>query len=412
VHYRDLDYLEFVPETDLVAGSTYTVTVKAGLRDLDGHLLDSDYSWQFVTDARSASGLWTPMEPDDQMPALSDARAVWTGTKAIVYGWELGDVGDFGIVGEGRNGGGIYDPATDTWQPGFPPSGQPSSRFSFTATWNGSSMIIWGGRFGDAIRGDGALYDPESDAWAPLTPPVDLNIAATYSHTAIWTGTELIVWGGLTANEEATNQGFAYEPGTDQWRALSAVGAPSPRYAATAVWTGTEVVIWGGSSDDGEALANGARYDPIADTWTPLPTAATAFGPDSSSAVWTGSELLVWNGGKTEAGQTLNDRFRETTLRLYNPVTDSWRSSDSGWEPFYGFGFRAYWTGSQLLTFASNAFDGAYSYDSLTDSWQPIANDPVMIRSGPVSVWAGSRLVVWSGTLSIFPIADGTVFRP
>ncbi|HEX8947660.1 MAG TPA: hypothetical protein VF790_01790, partial [Dissulfurispiraceae bacterium] len=42
------------------------------------------------------------------------------------------------------------------------------------------------------------------------------------------------------------NTGGRYTPSTDAWAALPTVNAPSARVAHTAVWTGTEMIVWGG----------------------------------------------------------------------------------------------------------------------------------------------------------------------
>src|SRR5678815_1809934 len=81
------------------------------------------------------------------------------------------------------------------------------------------------------------------------------------SFLAIWTGEEMIVWG--------RSEGARYNPTTDKWTALSAIGAPSPRFGATSVWTGEEMIIWGGRKLDYSAYLNdGARYRPASDTWS------------------------------------------------------------------------------------------------------------------------------------------------
>jgi hypothetical protein len=49
---------------------------------------------------------------------------------------------------------------------------------------------------------------------------------------------------------------------TGAWHLVSAVGAPSARLAHTAVWTGTEMLTWGGSGPHGLRLNDGARYVP------------------------------------------------------------------------------------------------------------------------------------------------------
>jgi hypothetical protein len=62
-------------------------------------------------------------------------------------------------------------------------------------------------------------------------------------HTAIWTGSEMIIWGG--ANVSTLNTGGRYNPSTDTWIVTSTINAPDPRGSHTAVWTGTQMIVWG-----------------------------------------------------------------------------------------------------------------------------------------------------------------------
>ena len=63
-------------------------------------------------------------------------------------------------------------------------------------------------------------------------------------HTAVWTGTEMIVWGGSAGSITAT--GGRYDPASDSWNATSTSGVPSSRWFHTAVWTGEAMIVWGG----------------------------------------------------------------------------------------------------------------------------------------------------------------------
>ena len=45
------------------------------------------------------------------------------------------------------------------------------------------------------------------------------------------------------------NTGGRYNPGTDSWTATSTTNAPAARYVHTAVWTGSEMIVWGGMID-------------------------------------------------------------------------------------------------------------------------------------------------------------------
>ena len=69
--------------------------------------------------------------------------------------------------------------------------------------------------------------------------------AARGYHTAVWTGSEMIVWGG-TDHNNYWNTGGRYNPGTNSWTATSTTNAPVGRWFHTAVWTGSEMIIWGG----------------------------------------------------------------------------------------------------------------------------------------------------------------------
>jgi hypothetical protein len=124
----------------------------------------------------------------------------------------------------------------------------PESRGGHTAVWTGSEMIIWGGGSMFVPSGDtpwllntGGTYDPVTDAWAAIT--TEGAPSPRQAHTGVWTGSQLIVWGGLTwplplGGSVPVNDGFAYDPVSDSWTPLS----PSPldpRHLHTAIWTGS-----------------------------------------------------------------------------------------------------------------------------------------------------------------------------
>jgi hypothetical protein len=52
---------------------------------------------------------------------------------------------------------------------------------------------------------------------------------------------------------------LAQEPDTDRWIDLPTQGAPGPREGHAAVWTGSELLVWGGLGPGG-MLGDGARY--------------------------------------------------------------------------------------------------------------------------------------------------------
>ena len=64
----------------------------------------------------------------------------------------------------------------------------------------------------------------------------------------------MIVWGGsVPVNLDPaffTNTGVKYDPSTDSWTVTTTMQAPTGRELPTAVWTGTEMIVWGGYSYD------------------------------------------------------------------------------------------------------------------------------------------------------------------
>src|SRR5882724_3728587 len=126
-------------------------------------------------------------------------------------------------------------------------------------------------------------------------------------HTAVWTGSEMIVWGGQ-GNSSRLNTGGRYNPSTDAWTATSTSNAPEMRTVHTAVWTGSEMIVWGGA--DGTILLNtGGRYNPSADTWTATSTAGAPEGRTVHTAVWTGSEMIVWGGATDTSFLSTGGRY-------------------------------------------------------------------------------------------------------
>ena len=105
----------------------------------------------------------------------------------------------------------IWSFATGTtnwrWQPTSTTA--PSGRSWYTAVWTGTEMIVWGGSDSDGITNTGSRYDPSIDSWSETSPRY--TPSARSRHTAVWTGTEMIVWGG-SDSDGITNTGGRYSP--------------------------------------------------------------------------------------------------------------------------------------------------------------------------------------------------------
>jgi hypothetical protein len=190
----------------------------------------------------------------------------------------------------GRYPLGRYDPAFDRWSPVA--LNPPTTTTSGPLVWSGTEVLEYG------VSYPGARYNPTTDSWSVMTtngaPP-----PRGYA-TAVWSGHEMIVWGGQSqVFPQFPITGGRYNPSTDTWTPTRAdATTPSGRWLHTAVWTGREMVVWGGQSPDSPYQLNtGGRYDPLADTWAPTSvTVGTPAGREDPSAVWSGTEMIVWGG--------------------------------------------------------------------------------------------------------------------
>jgi hypothetical protein len=67
----------------------------------------------------------------------------------------------------------------------------------------------------------------------------------------------MIVWAG--ADTSYLNTGGRYNPASDSWSATSTTNPPSGRASHTAVWTGHEMIVWGGGNENND-FNSGGRY--------------------------------------------------------------------------------------------------------------------------------------------------------
>ena len=171
-------------------------------------------------------------------------------------------------------------------------------------------MIVWGGDlycvWGEACSTNtGGRYDPTADTWVAIAAGTTVAESRTV-HTAVWTGTEMIVWGGARWDAGSTTlpaTGGRYSPTSDTWAPVGANDVPGGRYHHTAVWTGSELIVWGGYDDAGNSLGSGGRYVAATDAWTPTSTGANVPTVRADhTAVWTGTEMIVWGGRSYQHG--------------------------------------------------------------------------------------------------------------
>ncbi len=269
-------------------------------------------------------------------------------------------------------------------------TGAPSARARHTAVWTGSEMIIFGGLDAAGVPlATGARYNPATDTWTALPTA---GATAHAFHTAVWTGTEMIVYGGLATASVRTSAGEKFNPATGTWTALPTTGAPSPRTTHSAAWSGTDMFIVGGYDGTTHSAQLGARYTPSTNTWTALPTTAPAPGPRYfCAAVWIGADLLVWGGASGPASNV-----PETGGARFSPATSIWTALPPApaaiTQPVV---LDAAWTGTGMLAWLGS-HGATVRFSPATAQWaysRPLHAG--LITGFPRTVWTGQELLLF-----------------
>ena len=340
------------------------------------------------------SNSWTPtgITPTPRR----DHAAVWTGSEMIIWGGIVPHNIDPALF---TNTGGKYDPSTDNWT-ATTTMRAPTGRQLPTTVWTGSEMIVWGGYSydgSDNYWNTGGRYNPGTDSW--VTTSTTNAPDGRQFHTAVWTGSAMIVWGGFDGGNYL-NTGGKYNLGTNSWTAISTTHAPTARDSHGAVWTGSEMIVWGGAGASGY-LNTGGRYDAVTNVWTATNTANAPSARTVHDPVWTGSEMIVWGGYFFDG----SDHFLNSGGR-YNPNTNSWTATSAANAPDGRTTHTAVWTGSDMIVWGGQAgslgyyFNTGGRYDPAADSWTSTstANAPDG-RYHHTAVWTGNEMIVWGGIL-------------
>ena len=323
--------------------------------------------------------------------------SAWTGSEVVVAGLTP-QPGHNDFVNAIENAA-AYNAATNTWRRlPHPPATPNYCRRDAVST--GSIVLVWSCR--------ATAYSPTTNTWRRLPNP------PTGHGFALWTGREVIGWGGGCCGDAGAD-GSAYNPATNTWRKL-AHSPLAPEQSPMAVWDGRELLVFvsGISASSGKplspVLARGAAYNPSTNRWRVLAKRPVAGG----TAVWDGYEMVVVTAGKS-------GRVTEA----YNPGTNRWRVLTPA--PVRRIGATAVWTGTRVVVWggssdaaASTPAKHALAFDPSANRWSTLSQAPMRPRDSSQVVWTGRKLVVLGGVIpeakgsssgATYP-KDGAVFTP
>lgn len=278
-------------------------------------------------------------------------------------------------------------------------SGTFDPRAGHLSVWTGEEVLIFGGRSGTQdvpSLTTGLAYNPDTESWRDLKPsPVSVEFWPD-SH-AVWTGTEMLVIGRVSADNERSIVVLSYTPDTDSWT----MSAPRPSEESASVggfaWSGSEVIMAGG--DLNAPGKHAWSYEPSTDTWRQLPDAPIS-PVEGIEGVWTGNEAIFVGG------------YPGAPAIAYTPSTGQWKTLAS--PPLSSLQWHSLaWTGVSVIVFGGHSGPGhppgVLLYDPSSDSWKQSSGMPIPPRERMDGAWTGDELIIWGGyaTYGSHPDEDG-----
>jgi hypothetical protein len=336
--------------------------------------------------AGTCSGGWVSMAAPPASFVARERPAVvsFNGTLFVFGGRNAG--------GDVLNSAAIYDLATDTWTLASSDAATPSPRELATAVWTGSDVLVFGGRnaAGSEYYTTGARYDPAADRWTTINKSISPRAAGV----GFSVGEEVVFWGGLTTGAEASQYTSRYGLITNTWRLANSQNAPTPMLGVTWGASADSLFIYGGL--DGSTRTDAAyRYDLLGDAWSVLPRGPK--GRSSAFGAFDGSTFYVWGGRDGNTFLTDGAAYRTTWSALPGGNAPSARCApprQQGWAFAVGVGDIAFFGGQDdngnFLT-DGGRYSNASGWSSIP-AW-PSREDhnfgSAALVSGEVLIWGG-----------------------
>jgi hypothetical protein len=229
-------------------------------------------------------------------------------------------------------------------------------------------------------------------------------------HFATWTGTEMLVFGGVGGDKHP----LGYDPVTNVWTTHAPMPAGASGYP---VWTGKQMVIV-----PTDPSVSSATFDPVTDTWTKI-AAVLPLQKRSSYAFTTyastTNEAIVWGGYVNGVPFEFSDGAAlNLTTGMWRVLAASPAAPRDGYDPP-----AVGWNGKEVVMYGGGTLHGdryqdAFSYDPKLDVWTALSQAPCSGYTNMGAAVVGpahDRVVFWGGDLfggvnANYPAKDGALW--
>jgi N-acetylneuraminic acid mutarotase len=391
-----------VPSGSVVASSLYN---DPELRAKDFSLLGFIPGFTRYTSgsANIPPNAWRPTYvegiPDKYAPPYFDANDIFFWADTVLYAFA-------------NNQFYMYNPITDSWRFGGTNATAFRPSTGCEMVWTGTELIVWGGNYTNTTN-NGFRYNPATNTFTAIPAAGQPSARTLFGMQLV--GNRLVVWGGL-AGGSVLGDGAVLNLATNTWTAITATGAPTARrdFSCVANTVQNTMIVWGGNtSASGRVLVNtGASYNPVTNTWTALSTVNAPAVRFMNVVVWSGTEMII-HGGQ---GQFAGEDFYNTGAR-YNPATNTWTANTTLNAPGLE-NAAATWTGSRMLVAGGASAGipgipqpfsyGSWLYDPVADTWQQSTSVGVA-KAAHKLIMADNMVLAFGGVTSAVNAISGSV---
>jgi hypothetical protein len=288
------------------------------------------------------------------------------------------------------------NPQTATGGGGVPPSG-----IVLSETASNSALTDAGFAYNGLLRLPGATL--EQTGPAPANTWVSTNNVTgptpASGHLALFNDSVFYVWGGNAGSLNAGTGVFKYNPVTDRWTNMNAVGT-APAMGSTGVKVGNKWIHWGGYNYPALTGPPAVVYDLATNTITNSSQAPFSVGLAGVAGV-AGSNKAYFFGGYylTNFSIITNLGF------IYNAQNNTWQSMTTTNAPLERYYAGMVHTDNHVMVWGGFRSTGVTNtgglYDTATGVWTSVAITNAPTASiDPIMVWRSPYVYVISGNMA------------
>lgn len=275
--------------------------------------------------------------------------------------------------------------------------GSPSARGFASAAFLDGKYVLFGGC--DSTSGtpaalsSGVTYDISNNTWGSSTPV--LNQARALS-SVVTTDAGIFVFGGVPTcyDGSVVNSGLEVLYSlSDSWSSIQTNLEPSGRFGSSLIWTGDDLIVYGGSQPFSAAVSSGALLS-LGSAWKDISCPLSGCERGGQFAAFFDNGMLhVWGGGPYGSAPDglLYDIDHKT---WYNWVVPTNTPDFTEVQPVTAPSFAD--DNRRLYYLSDNGH--VLIFDRKTQSWTDDNSSPLTgFCAQAAAAWTGSELVAWGG---------------